>query len=259
MDKFINKIIQGDCLEVMKQLPGNCIDLTVTSPPYDNLRTYNGYTFDFEGIAQQIYRITKDGGVVVWVVNDQTYKGSESLTSFKQALFFRECGFNVETMIWEKTGNGCLGSNKFYGQNFEYMFIFVKGMPKTTNLIKDRENKIKSREVKVNRALDKTGKGKNKIIKTKPFGKRNNIWKFNPQKHSEHPAPFPEQLASDHIISWSNEGDIVLDPFTGSGTTAKMAIANKRKFVGIEISEEYCQIARERVAKADKTGTLFAM
>lgn len=247
----LNKIYNMDCLDGLKLLPENSIDLTVTSPPYDNLRTYNGYSFDFEGIAQELFRVTKQGGVVVWVVNDATVKGSETGTSFRQALYFKECGFNIETMIWEKTGCGCLGSNKFYSQNFEFMFIFTKGTPKTTNLICDRENKVKNRTVKVNGGLDKTGKGKSSVIQRKPFGKRNNIWRINPQKNSEHPAPFPEQLAQDHIISWSNPGDIVLDPFMGSGTTAKMAVKTGRKYIGFEISSEYCEIARNRLFDMD--------
>ena len=150
-------------------------------------------------------------------------------------------------MIWEKTGSGCLGSNKFYGQNFEYNFILTKGFPKTTNLICDRENKIGSGLVKVNGGLDKTGKGHNRIVKRKPFGKRNNIWRFDTQKKSNHPAPFPEQLANDHIISWSNEGDLVLDPMCGSGTTGKMAKLLKRNFIGIEKDPEYFEIAKKRI------------
>jgi len=243
----LNKIYNEDCLDTMAKMPNNFIDITITSPPYDDMRTYNGYCFDFENVAKELYRVTKKGGVVVWVVNDKTNKGSESLTSFKQALFFRECGFNVETMIWEKTGSGCLGSNKFYGQNFEYMFVFTKGMPKTTNLIKDRENKVKTGKVKVNGGLDKTGKGKNRIVERKPFGKRNNIWRFDTQKNSEHPAPFPEQLVNDHLITWSNEGDIAYDPFAGSGTTAKVSIENNRNWIASEISSEYCDVIDRRI------------
>ena len=244
------KIINADCLEAMKTMDDECIDLTVTSPPYDNLRTYNGYTFDFEGIAKELFRITKKGGVIVWVVGDATIKGSETGTSFKQALYFKEIGFNVETMIWEKTGSGCLGSNKYYSQNFEYMFIFSKGMLKTTNLICDRENKIKNRRVKTNGRIKQDGTFSSRYITTKPFGKRNNIWRFDTQKNSEHPAPFPESLASDHIISWSNEGDTVFDPFTGSGTTGKMALLNNRNFIGCDISKEYCDIAVKRIQDA---------
>ena len=243
----INKIYNENCLDTMSRMEDNSIDLTVTSPPYDNLRTYNGYSFDFESIAHELYRVTKDGGVVVWVVNDATIKGSETGTSFKQALYFKECGFNIETMIWEKTGSGCFGSNKFYYQNFEYMFVLTKGYPKKYNHIKDRPNKVKSGTVKVNGGLDKTGKGKNRLIKRQPYGKRYNLWRIDTQKNSKHPAPFPEQLANDHIISWSNEGDIVYDPFMGSGTTAKMALANNRQYIGSEVSAEYVEIAKERL------------
>lgn len=242
----LNTCYNENCLDTMARMEDDLVDLTVTSPPYDDLRTYNGYSFPFEDIAKELYRVTKQGGVVVWNVNDATKNGSETLTSFKQALFFKELGFNVETMIWEKTGSGCLGSNKFYGQNFEYMFVFTKGMPKTTNLIKDRENKVKSGKVKVNGGLDKTGKGKGRIVERKPFGKRNNIWRFDTQKNSNHPAPFPEQLANDHILSWSNEDDVVYDCFAGSGTTAKMSIINKRNWIASEMSKDYCEIIAER-------------
>ena len=249
-----NEIRNEDCLDTMANMPNDFLDLTITSPPYDDMRTYNGYCFDFESVAKELFRVTKNGGVVVWIVNDKTSKGTESLTSFRQVLYFRECGFNVETMIWEKTGSGCLGSNKFYGQNFEYMFVFTKGMPITTNLICDRSNKVKSGKVKVNGGLDKSGKGKNRIVERKPFGKRNNIWRCDTQKNSEHPAPFPETLVKDHILSWTNENDLVYDPFMGSGTTAKMAKLNNRNYVGSEISEEYCEIIEQRL---NDNGTLF--
>ena len=248
------QLMFGDCLERMKEISDESVDLTVTSPPYDNLRTYNGnieqWSFEkFQAIAKELYRVTADGGVVVWVVGDATIKGSETGTSFRQALYFKECGFNIETMIWEKTGCGCLGSNKFYGQNFEFMFIFTKGTPKTANLICDRENKIKSGTVKVNASLV-DGKGYSRVVERKPFGKRNNIWRINQQQKSEHPAPFPEQLANDHIISWSNEGDTVLDCFMGSGTTGKMSILNGRKFIGIELDEKYYDISCKRITDA---------
>lgn len=251
----LNRIYNEDCLDGMKRIPDGFVDLTVTSPPYDNLRTYNGnieqWSFEkFQGIAKELYRVTKQGGVVVWVVNDATINGSETGTSFRHALYFKEIGFNLESMIWEKTGSGCLGSNKFYGQNFEYMFVLTKGFPKTTNLIYDRENKIKNGSVKVNGAIGKDGKGTNRTIQRKPFGKRNNIWRFDTQKNSKHPAPFPEQLANDHIISWSNEGDTVLDPFMGSGTTAIACINTNRNYIGFELDKHYCEIANERIQKA---------
>ena len=256
MSEGKKEILLGDCLELMKDIPDGSIDLTVTSPPYDNLRTYNDSLewgeHIWKEVIKQLFRVTKEGGVVVWIVNDATKNGSESLTSFKQALFFKEIGFNTETMIWEKTGNGCLGSNKYYGQNFEYMFIFSKGMPKTTNLICDRENKVKSGNVKVNGGLDKTGKGKYRIVERKPFGKRNNIWRFDTQKNSDHPAPFPEQLAKDHILSWSNEGDIVLDPFAGSGTTAIACLNTNRQFIVMEKEQKYYDIILKRVGDFNK-------
>lgn len=248
LEEYKNKIICGDCVEVMKNIPDNLIDLTVTSPPYDNLRTYNGYTFNFESIAKELYRITKDGGVVVWVVGDATIKGSETGTSFKQALYFKEIGFNLhDTMIWEKTGQGAVGSNYCYWQNFEYMFVFSKGRPKSFNPICDRENKITGKQTTSGgRNKDGVSTYKKEII-AKPLGRRFNNWRINQETKQEHPAPFPEKLAEDHIISWSNEGDIILDPMCGSGTTLKMAQANNRNFIGIEISPEYCKIAEQRL------------
>jgi len=239
---------QGDCVEVMREMPADSIDLTVTSPPYDNLRDYNGYTFNFKPIADQLYRITKTGGVVVWVVADATIDGSETGTSFRQALYFMDIGFNLhDTMIWQKTGSGALGSILCYSQNFEYMMVFSKGKPASINLIKDRENVQKSGMVKVNSGIDAGKNSKERIIERKPFGKRTNIWRIDTQKNAEHPAPFPEALARDHIISWSNEGDTVLDPMAGSGTTLKVADRLGRHAIGIEISEEYCELTRERM------------
>ena len=243
-------IIHGDCVEEMTKMQEESIDLTVTSPPYDNLRTYEGSLQWHEGIWKQVleglYRITKKGGVVVWVVGDATIGGSETGTSFKQVLYAMEVGFHVETMIWEKTGSGCLGSSSYYGQNFEYMFVFAKGKPVRGQLIKDRENKVKYGKVKVNSCL-KDGKSKTRVVERKPYGKRNNIWRYDTRKNSDHPAPFPEQLAHDHVISWSNEGDTVFDPFLGSGTTGKMAKQLGRNFIGIEKVEKYFDIANERI------------
>lgn len=241
----------GNSAEILMAIDAQSIDLTVTSPPYDDMRVYNGYRFDFESTAKQLFRVTANGGVVVWVVGDRTVNGGETGTSFRQALFFQRLGFLIETMIWEKTGSGALGSNKYYAQNFEYMFVLSKGMPKTTNLICDRENKVKSGVVKVNARLDKTGKGVTRVVERKPFGKRNNIWRYDTQKNSDHPAPFPEQLAEDHILSWSNPGDTVLDCFLGSGTTGKMAVKNGRNFIGIEISPEYLEMSRERISAVE--------
>lgn len=247
------KLLHGDCLEVMKSIDSNSIDLTVTSPPYDNLRTYNGYTFDFEGIAQELYRVTKDGGVVVWIVGDATIKGSETGTSFRQALYFKEIGFNLhDTMIWQKSASANPSSTR-YNQNFEYMFVLSKNKLKTFNAIKDKPNKhfgVQNHGTK--RQKDGTTKPMSDKQKSKfiaEFGMRNNVWLISEEKHKNknHPATFPEQLVNDHIISWSNEGDTVLDCFMGSGTTGKMAKQLNRNFIGVEISKEYLEIAKERI------------
>jgi DNA modification methylase len=244
----MNKIIQGDCLEVMKTLEDKSVDMVLTSPPYDNLRTYKGYTFNFEGIAQEIFRVLKDGGVCVWIVGDATIKGSETGTSFKQALYFKEIGFNLhDTMIWEKTGQGAVGSNLCYWQNFEYMFIFSKGKIKTFNPICDRKNvEVGEMTTTGGRRKDGIYTSKRKII-SKKFGRRFNLWKINQQSNKEHKAVFPEKLAEDHILSWSNEGDTILDPMAGSGTTLKMAKKNNRNYIGIEIAQEYIEIIKARL------------
>ena len=245
-------------------MPDGCVDLTVTSPPYDNLRTYNGYVFDFEGIAKELYRVTKDGGVVVWIVNDATINGSETGTSFRQALYFKDvCGFNLhDTMIWAKPGFTAVGTLKTrYASTFEYMFVFSKGCPKTFNPIKDRKNKHAGKKKHGTiRQKDGSVKPVSSIGKMyEEYGQRFNVWNMAPEQSQSqrcHPAQFPETLAHDHIISWSNPGDVVLDPFCGSGTTCKMAKVNGRHYVGIDISQEYCEIARRRVAEA--TPSLFA-
>lgn len=245
-----NKVYCGDCLEVMKTFPDSCIDLTVTSPPYDNLRDYHGYTFNFGGIAKELYRITKQGGVIVWVVGDATIKGSETGTSFRQALYFKEIGFNLhDTMIYQKDNCPFPSSNRYYA-NFEYMFVLCKGKLRTFNPIKDRRNKSFGRKITgTNRQKDGTVKEmRNKGKEIKELGVRFNCWLISEGKRIKgHPASFPEKLAHDHIISWSNKGDIVLDPMAGSGTTLKMAKMNNRDYIGIEISQEYCDMIIKRL------------
>ena len=253
----INKIYNENCLDTMSRMSDNFIDLTVTSPPYDNLRTYNGYSFDFESIAKELFRVTKEGGVVVWIVGDATVKGSETGTSFKQALFFKECGFNLhDTMIWQK--NKIVPRdprlNRYY-QDFEYMFVFSKGKPKTCNYIMidciHKGKKARAKQTKTDGSFrdDRYQKMKNHIVKDKKI--KSNTWVFSTTR-SKHPAIFPEQLANDHIISWSNEGDLVYDCFMGSGTTAKMSIVNKRNWIGSEMSEEYCDIIKQRLNAQQK-------
>lgn len=258
-------LLNGDCLDVMKKIPDNSVDLTVTSPPYDNLRTYNGnidqWSFEkFKAIAKELYRVTADGGVVVWIVGDATIKGSETGTSFRQALYFMDCGFNLhDTMIYQKKSVYAHDPrNKRYKQAFEYMFVLSKGKPKTYNEIKDKPNKTAGKMLSGNKGRDKTGK-KRKVapVVIGEYQARFNIWEYQTGKQSatdilafEHPAIFPEQLAKDHIISWSNEGDTILDCFMGSGTTGKMAVLNNRNFIGIELDKGYFDIAKERIEKS---------
>ena len=248
----INKVYNENCLDTMKRIEDSFIDLTVTSPPYDSLRDYNGYVFPFEDIAKELYRITKEGGVVVWIVGDATINGSETGTSFRQALYFKEIGFNLhDTMIYLKNQLAFPDFNRYYNA-FEYMFVLSKGKPKTTNLIKDRKNFTGGDKVhSSSRMKDGSLKLKSGLGNiTKEYGVRWNYWLLYNQKRgieTQHPATFPEQLASDHIISWSNEGDLVYDPFMGSGTTAKMCITNKRNYIGSEISKEYCDIIKKRL------------
>ena len=257
MEKY--KLILGDCLEKMRDMKDNSVDLTVTSPPYDNLRTYEGvidsWNFDkFKDIAKELYRITADGGVVVWVVGDSTLKGSETGTSFKQALYFMELGFNLhDTMIWNK-GSFAFPAKGRYHQVFEYMFVFSKGAPKTFNPIKDRENKyVGTRGASGRKANGERNIGKSEV--REQWGQRFNIWNYpiggghsaSDKIAFEHPAIFPEKLAEDHIMSWSNENDTVFDPFMGSGTTGKMAVLNNRHFIGIELNEHYYNISKQRI------------
>lgn len=240
----------------ISKLPDNSIDLTVTSPPYDDMRTYKGYSFDFEKLVHGLYRVTKDGGIVVWIVGDQTVDGDETGTSFKQALYFKGIGFKLfDTMIYKKRNGLMLGSLKSYMQKFEYMFIFSKGLPKTVNLIKDR--KINYRELDGKNTTRNTD-GSKKSLEKKTLSHesiRSNIWEYlTGIPHStkdkiayNHPAIFPEQLARDHILSWSKEGDMVLDPFLGSGTTLKMCMETNRNGIGFEINKGYEIIIKERL------------
>lgn len=251
-----DKIICGDNVAVLRGLPDTCVDLTVTSPPYDNLRTYNGYTWNFEALARELYRVTKPGGVVVWVVGDATIDGSETGTSFRQALYFMGIGFNLhDTMIYKKVA-GATGSNYAYWQAFEYMFVFSNGFPKSINLLHDRKN-IELPGIIKKAAGHRHTNGEKKyrrIQKRKVYGKRFNVWELHTADITEftnHPAQFPEALARDHILSWSNPGDLVLDPFIGSGTTAKMAKETGRHWLGIDISDEYCKLAEKRVRGAN--------
>lgn len=266
MENLINQIHCEDCLLTMARMPDEFIDLTVTSPPYDNLRDYKGYKFDFENIAKELFRVTKNGGVVVWIVGDATINGSETGTSFKQALYFKEIGFNLhDTMIYEKLSNS-IPTNCRYSQLFEYMFIFSKENPKTINLMKcsKLDNRIKNDYSIRSKKGIKDNSYKN-IVKDSNNKIRSNIWTYVVSFNNSttdiiaynHPAIFPEKLAGDHIISWSNEGDLIYDPFMGSGTTAKQCILKNRNYIGSEISEAYCKIAEKRIRPILEQQKLF--
>lgn len=250
-------------LETMAKMPDCFIDLTVTSPPYDNIRDYKGFGFDVDEMAKLLFRVTKDGGIVVWIVADQTINGSESCTSFRQALTFVDAGFNLhDTMIYHKAGFPFPEKTR-YNPVFEYMFIFSKGKPKTVNLIEDKINKYSGEKVarqsgqrQKNGELKENSAFRNdKSREVKLYGVRDNIWYYAIGKGNstsdevsfEHPAIFPEKLAYDHIKTWTNEGDLVYDCFMGSGTTAKAAISASRNWIGSEISKEYCEIIEKRL------------
>lgn len=251
---------QGDCLELLKDIPDGSVDLTVTSPPYDNLRTYNGnndqWSADvWQGVLRELYRVTKDGGVVVWVVGDATIKGSETGTSFKQALHAMDCGFNLhDTMIYRKKNYIPL-THKRYEQEFEYMFVFSKGKPKAFNAItvncKTVGSSTKGRTFYQTNKQNEPTKAHNDGVVRK-VKQKGNVWSISTNAGAKgHPAQFPEQLANDHILSWSNPDDVVFDCFMGSGTTGAMAVKNGRKFIGIELDNEYFEIAKNRIIESE--------
>lgn len=245
-------IMQGNNLDLLKALPDESIDMVVTSPPYDNLRDYKGYTFDFEGVVKELFRVIKTGGVIVWIVSDAMIDGSETGTSFRQALYFKECGFNIhDTMIWRKDTFTFPDATR-YCQCFEYMFVFSKGKPKSVHRIEDRKNKWSGSAVHgTSRNVDGTTfrKSNDKKSNVKEYGVRFNVWDIPTEKNNKtgHPAVFPVALVRDHIISWSDEGDIILDIFMGSGTTGIACVDTNRHYIGFEISPEYCDIARKRI------------
>ncbi len=255
-EKYINQIIEGNCIEVMKNFDDNSIDLTVTSPPYDDLRNYKGYVFPFEEIAKELFRVTKKGGVVVWVVADATINATETGTSFKQALYFKEIGFNIhDTMIFRKKNPIPQIYRKRYNNEFEYMFVFSKGVVKTHNpLMVDCLHaglELNGTTYKNDSKNEQTREKMANPVKAQKI--KGNIWEYVVGKKQEdqeakgHPAPFPCELVRDHISSWTNPGDIVLDPMSGSGTTARVACEMNRNYIGIDISHEYCDLARNRV------------
>ena len=242
----------ADCVDFMREMDEASVDLTLTSPPYDTLRYYNGYSFPFEGIAEGLYRVTKHGGVVVWVVGDKI-SGGRSLTSFRQGLFFQEVGFNMhDVMIYQKKNTPFMRSNA-YTNCYEFMFVLSKGTPGTFHPLKDKTIRNGFEMLTHNKMPD--GINKKRRAELKKEKTRTNIWQYAVGMHGttsdkvafQHPAVFPEKLAEDHILSWTNPGDLVFDPMCGSGTTCKMAMLNGRRWLGVDISEEYIEIALKRI------------
>jgi len=250
----INNIYNIDCLEGMKGLPNECINLVVTSPPYDDLRNYNGFHFDFENIAKELFRVLKKGGVVVWVVGDKIKNGDRTLTSFKQCIYFQEIGFNVhDIMIYQKKNTPFMRSNA-YTNCYEFMFVFSKERVNTFNPLKTKTARHGMEKLVTNKKAD--GINKKVVGELKKEKTLTNIWSYavglggstNDKIAFQHTAIFPEKLAHDHILSWTNEGDLVFDPMCGSGTTCKMAKLNKRNFLGMEISKKYTDLSIKRLS-----------
>jgi site-specific DNA-methyltransferase (adenine-specific) len=242
----LNKFYVGESVQFIKDnIPDNFVDLTVTSPPYDNLRTYNGFTFEYKTILSELYRVTKVGGIVVWVVGDRISNGDRTLTSFRQALCFQNVGFNVhDVMIYRKKNTPFMRSNA-YTNCYEFMFVFSKKKVNTFNRLMDKTVRQGFEGMPFNKGAD--GVNRKVVKELKPEKTRVNIWEYavglggttKDRDAFKHPAVFPEKLAEDHILTWTNPGDIVFDPMCGSGTTCKMAYLNDRKFIGIDMSEEY--------------------
>jgi len=272
-----NEVYQMNCIDGMNAMDAESVDLCVTSPPYDDLRTYNDsskWDFNvFKDVAHALTRVLKPGGVIMWNVGDATINGGESGSSFRQTLYFmEECGLRLhDTMIYEKSGIAfAAGPHSVrYSQAFEYCFILSKGKPKTVNIIMDKKNKWAGISSWGNaKARKKTGELENagkKSKETREFGARTNIWRIvnsggfgqSSKEAYKHPATMPEELARGHIITWSNPGDLVIDPFMGSGTTAAMAIAENRNYIGFEIDEEYYNLCQSRMKTLDAKITKF--
>ena len=257
----LNSIVNGDCLEVLSKIPEESVDMVVTSPPYDNLRSYGGYEFAFEEIAKELVKVLRVGRVIVWIVSDATIGGSETGTSFKQALFFKELGMNLhDTMIFRKRNAIPQIYRKRYTNEFEYMFVFSKGKVQIHNHIMvptlHGGLKLKSTTYKnYSKGDQKRKKLANPVKETKLKG---NIWEYVVGKKKidqfakRHPAPFPVQLAYDHIVSWTDKGELVLDPMCGIGSTCVAAKLAGRRYLGVDVHEEYCCLAEERLKNAEE-------
>ena len=250
----MNKLITGDAVRYLKSVGTEFVDLTVTSPPYDDLRDYNGYKFDAKSMLSSILKATRPGGVCVWVVGERI-NGGRSLTSFEHAFIGRDVGWTVhDVMIYQKKNTPFMRSNA-YTNCYELMLVFSKGKPKTFNQLTEPTKRSGWETAVYGKGADGDN-SKRRAIELKKQKTRTNIWQYavglggttSDRIAFQHPAVFPEGLARDHILSWSNPSDLVLDPMCGSGTTCKMAQEAGRNWLGIDISEEYISIAKQRLA-----------
>ncbi len=251
-----NRIECCDCVDGVRSLAAGSVPLTVTSPPYDRIRKFA--PFDFEALAHELFKVTCDGGVLVWVVGDQIVDGSETGTSFRQALFFKEVGFRLHhTMAFASSGTYLVTRTR-YGSALQYMFVFSKGRPRTIRLIRDKPNKYAGQQQNVPHGRDDRNRNRYRSQPVKKFGLRPAFWVIATGKSVttkddyayEHDAVMPESIARDHILTWSKPGELVLDVFVGSGTTAKMAALHGRKYLGFDIEKKWCDLAERRVREA---------
>ena len=260
------ELVNGDCAAVLPELPP--ADLILTSPPYDNLREYGGHNnaFRFDAVAAACIANLAPGGVLVWVTKDTTAGGKESGTSFRQVCSFMDLGLDLHhTMIYECWSLAGMRGDAYFSQFF-YMFVLSQGKPRTANMIKDKFNAkggmVERGSFKGRHKDSKSGAG-GAPYRIHPIGKRGNIWRYDTVPNSDgmngdlggkaleiHPARFPPQLARDHILSWTNPGDLVIDPMVGSGTTLRAAEDLVRRAIGIEINPEYCDLIRRRMAQS---------
>ena len=263
------ELVNGDCAAVLPGLPP--ADLILTSPPYDGMREYGGYSdaFDFDAVAAACVANLAPGGLLVWVVADQIVDGGDSGTSFRQALSFMGLGLTLhQPMIYQRWSLSGMRKKAYY-KDFEYMFVFSKGKLKTANILEDKRNLATGgRKASKMSGLGRSGDNQNSYLGltggiVPEYGRRGSVWYYNAGKYAgnlkgdldyqtlaEHPAIFPQRLARNHILSWTNPGDLVIDPMVGSGTTLRAAADFGRRAVGIEINPEYCDLIRQRLAQS---------
>ena len=251
------ELVNGDCAAVLPGLPP--ADLILTSPPYDGMREYGGYNgaFDFGAIAAACVANLAPGGVLVWVVGDQIIDGGESGTSFRQALGFKALGLTLhQTLFFEAAHYRPIDKSRAL-RGVQYMFVFAKGSPMVANIPIDRPNVKAGMRVTRSYAPGKSLNGSrnpasDRVKRIADFGRRGPIWRYATECGSDmgHPAAFPYALASDHIVCWTNPGDLVIDPMVGSGTTLRAAADLGRRAIGIEINPEYCDLIRRRLAQS---------